>query len=105
MSPGEAIYHIQPLGRTITARPGESLMQAAARAGLRWPTICGGIARCGVCHVSILSAAVALPATTEAERRGLRLAPSRPQGPEVRLACQLIATGEITVEKTGVAPS
>ena len=36
------------------ARGGESLMAAAQRAKIRWPTVCNGVAQCGVCYVGVL---------------------------------------------------
>jgi 2Fe-2S ferredoxin len=97
-------YHIEPLGRTVIAKPGVPLMRAAVEAGLRWPTICGGLARCGVCHVRVIASTEKLPPPTEIERKGLRLVPQASAGPDVRLACQLVACGVLTVSKAGVEP-
>lgn len=104
MAKGEATYLIEPLGRTIVAKPGQTLMRAANEAGLRWPTICGGMARCGVCHVRIMSASEPLPPISDVEKRGLQLVPPNFTGPDVRLACQFVGSGELVVFKAGVTP-
>jgi 2Fe-2S ferredoxin len=95
-----AVVRIEPLGETIRTQPGETLMRAAIRLGIRWPTICNGVAVCGVCNVQVRSASEALPAPTPKEEQGLRLVPLRSTG-VVRLACQLVPQGELTVWRPG----
>jgi 2Fe-2S ferredoxin len=99
----DAIIHIEPIGTTIAVRATETVMQAARRAGLRWPTTCNGLAQCGVCHMKVLAASEAPAPPTPKEQAGLKLVPSHLQGPDVRLACQMKAKGEMTVRRPGVA--
>ncbi len=95
-----AVVRIEPLGETIRTLPGETLMRAAIRLGIRWPTICNGVAVCGVCNVQVRNASDALPAPTPKEEQGLRSVPLRSTG-VVRLACQLVPQGELIVWRPG----
>ena len=104
----EVEARIEPLGETIRLRPGEPLMRAGQRLGLRWPTICNGQALCGQCWVRVLDGGERLAPPDPKERNALRAVPTHLQGPDVRLACQLIPTDAITIERAQVtrpAPS
>ncbi len=59
----------EPIGKRIDVREGETLMDAARRAGIGLASVCGGDGTCGRCRVSILSGQVSSP--TEAERQFL----------------------------------
>ncbi len=97
---------IEPRGLEVEAAPGETVMAAAQRVGLRWPTVCGGQAECGVCVLEVLAAPVA-PAPAGAEEAA-RLAdlPETRRDPEraLRLACRLLAVDGLVVAKRGVVP-
>jgi 2Fe-2S ferredoxin len=97
-----AIVRVEPLGRTIETRQGEPLMRAARRAGLRWPTICNGVALCGTCHCRVLAHSQPLAPPSAKELAGLVLVPPHMQGPTTRLACQFVPSGDVTVERVGV---
>src|SRR5262245_570472 len=106
---------VEPVGIEIGVARGETLFDAAWRAGYRWPTICFGQAQCTACHVTVLAGAehaspvgpteaVVLPFIARRLRRD-------PAG--LRLACQLRVTGDARVEQlefrgerhaTGTAP-
>lgn len=78
-------------------------MQAAQRAGLRWPNVCGGNGECRVCRLEILDRQVPDPPHSRAEQ----IAADNGQlaglgGAPVRLACQLIPPADMTVRKAGV---
>lgn len=96
---------VEPAGIEITVRQGESLMQAAWREGYEWPTLCYAMGRCTACRCEVLDGLHVLSERTEAEvallgdlnRRVRRANPRR-----VRLACQVSATGDVTVRKPGV---
>lgn len=94
---------IEPLGVTIAVRPGETLMAAAQRQGLKWPTLCRGNAQCGYCFVRVREGAVGLPPPTEREMRAIGLAPLAQTDETVRLACQLAPAADLVVERRGVA--
>ena len=37
-----AVIRVEPSGIEINANPDETIMEAAIRAGYKWPTVCGG---------------------------------------------------------------
>ena len=96
---------IEPKGLEVTAEPGDTVMVAAERAGLRWPTICGGQAECGVCVLEVLDAQA--PLTEPGGDEAVRLAdlPERRRHPDRvhRLACRLVVVDGLVVRKRGVA--
>jgi 2Fe-2S ferredoxin len=98
---------VEPAGIELTAEPGETVMAAAVRSGYRWPTVCGGLADCGVCVLEVLAAPEPLvePGAEEAARLAvlpeLRHAPDR----NYRLACRLVVVDGLSVRKRGVVRS
>lgn len=94
-----------PSNVTIAVRPGQTLMEAAWRAGYEWPTLCYGRGTCTACQCEVVDGVHLLSSRTEAEelmlgdlsRRVRRTDPRR-----IRLACQVTATGDVTVRKPGV---
>jgi ferredoxin, 2Fe-2S len=93
---------IEPLGVTIGCRAGETVMQAARRHGLKWPTICNGAAICGQCHMRVLAGAEALAPPDPREIRALGNVMPPFGGPGTRLACQVRPNGPCTVERAEV---
>ena len=88
--------HLQPATgapRTLQARTGRSLMQAAVDAGIDGIAAdCGGCLNCATCHVIVdADWAVRLPPPTADERSMLEMTAS-PQEPGSRLSCQLTLT-------------
>jgi 2Fe-2S ferredoxin len=98
---------VDPKGIELRPEPGETVMAAATRAGLRWPTVCGGQAECGVCALEVIDAPEPLadPGPEEAER--LAQLPEVRRYPEhrYRLACRLVAVDGLVVRKRGVTPA
>lgn len=94
---------IDPVGVDLRCADGERLMHAALRAGLRWPSICGGAAECGVCYVRVLASAHNLPPIDGKENAALKLSARADSNDVVRLACQLRVTGPMTVFRAGAA--
>lgn len=96
---------VEPAGIDIDVRPGETLMQAAWRAGYQWPTLCFAMGRCTACQCEVLDGIHHLSERTDVEvgllgtldRRVRRANPRR-----VRLACQVTTSGDLTVRKPGV---
>lgn len=96
---------VEPKRLTYEAAPDETLMGAALRSGLRWPTLCGGDGLCTVCYVRVIEGADHLGGMSEREKRTLKglmlrypdIAPG-----ELRLACQAVVEGDVTVLKRGV---
>lgn len=73
-------------------------MRAAQCAGVRWPTVCGGKAECGVCYVEVLpdSEGAAAAGPVELERLGHIFAKTS-RGGHLRLACQLQVESDLHV--------
>lgn len=94
---------VKPTEVSFTAVEGETLMGAAIRAGIRWPSVCGGHAQCGVCQIVLIQAGKAAtpPSRQEAEMLGRTPSTIRFDG-ILRLACQLPVTSDIVVFKLGV---
>ena len=99
---------VEPSGAEVDVGAGETLMAAARRGGYRWPTVCGGLAQCGVCVVDVLVRPDGgLPEPDELEAQRLATVPERHLRPdaELRLACQLrVGGGGLVVRKRGVRP-
>ncbi|MBM4204468.1 MAG: 2Fe-2S iron-sulfur cluster binding domain-containing protein, partial [Gammaproteobacteria bacterium] len=82
----------------------ETIIQAAWRNGLTWPTICGGAGTCKTCVFLTLDGAEHLLPPEPWEASGLRsIAASLPvNGQGWRLACQAKVLGDIRLRKSGV---
>jgi 2Fe-2S ferredoxin len=91
---------VMPLDVEIEVATGETLLQAAQRAGFSWPSLCGGNATCLTCFVKIETGLDAASVQSAWERERLDLAGRR--GPEFRLACQLAVAGPMRVIKRGL---
>lgn len=81
-----------PGGRRVRVNAGETLAEAALRAGMLFPQDCGGRGTCGKCRVQLVSGAVS--PETEVERDHRRA--SRLRANEV-LACQRRPGGHVVV--------
>lgn len=101
---GGGEVRVLPSDELVTVAPGETVMAAAARAGLTWPTLCHGKAKCAVCAVQILAGAEVVSAAAENERQALRTyrGIDHERDPATRLACQLQVHGPVVVRKPGV---
>ena len=71
----------QPIGRRITAQPGDTLLEAAQDVGVALSAVCGGVGVCGDCRVRIRRGTVSPLNATEYDlltdtelESGLRLA-------------------------------
>jgi 2Fe-2S ferredoxin len=90
---------LEPAAFRFSIRDGESLMQAATRAGIKWPSICGGRAECGVCYVELLEGRASTPLPDEVNRLEMQhVKPTR--GGPLRLACQMLALEDLRVYRT-----
>ncbi|WP_280356990.1 2Fe-2S iron-sulfur cluster-binding protein [Nocardia otitidiscaviarum] len=92
---------VRPSGLRFTAATGQSVMAAAQAAGYRWPTICGGLGDCLVCHIEVLDQPEHLSEPADTEIQAVRQLRARGGGP-VRLACQARVHGDVVVLKRGV---
>lgn len=96
---------VLPADITMEAGPGQTLMEAAHKNGLYWPTTCGGLGTCTTCLSEILDGEACLSEMGRSERK--RLVSERGEAflkRPMRLACQagVICDGTITVMKAGV---
>lgn len=95
---------VQPSGVSFDVRPDETVFQAAARAGLRWPTVCGGNGSCGTCVSTVLEGAEHCSAVGPLEQEVFDTVLHQPLR-DRRLVCQLRVTGPVTVLRRGVRPT
>ena len=96
---------VMPAEIEFEARVGETLMEEARRAGLYWPTTCGGQGTCTTCLSEIVSGQGNLAEMGRNERK--RLVAERGEAflsKPMRLVCQagVVGNGPITVTKVGV---
>jgi adenylate cyclase len=83
-------------GRTVDTVPGESILAASLRAGIPHAHACGGRAKCSTCRVEILEGLEYCPPRNEKEQV---LASRLHFAPQVRLACQTVITGDVTLRR------
>ncbi|MFN7954041.1 MAG: 2Fe-2S iron-sulfur cluster binding domain-containing protein [bacterium] len=79
----------EPAGRRVEARAGETIAQAAARAGLDLVSACGGLGICAGCRVEVAGA------VSEEPSRARLSAQQLARGD--RLACATIVEGDLVV--------
>ena len=84
-----------PGGRVVTVPSGFSVLEASRWVGIPHASVCGGRGRCSTCRVRVVSSSGALPAPLPAERLTLARIGAPPN---VRLACQLRSTIDLTIE-------
>jgi 2Fe-2S ferredoxin len=93
---------VKPTDINFLANPNEKLMLAAERNGLRWPTVCGGLAECGVCYLEVLNDPKLSP-PNNLELGVLERMLARPcNGGTMRLACQLGVDQNLEVFRIGI---
>ncbi|GAB4506217.1 MAG: ASKHA domain-containing protein [Anaerolineales bacterium] len=89
---GTCWIDFEPLGRRAECVPGETLLDAARRAGVALAAICGGAGSCGRCRVRVMVGDMSSPSETEIHRLGTEAVE---QG--MRLACQTRIQGGVKV--------
>ena len=75
-----------PIGNSAEAKPNETILDVARRAGAPIGNSCGGIGICNRCRVRIVEGSENLTPPTRFER-----------DPVDRLACQTVVLGDCTV--------
>jgi ferredoxin len=87
--------HVVDKDVTVNAPPGERILFALWDNQVSITSICGGNCSCGACNIEVLEGMENLnPKSAEEERVLSRI---KRQGPNVRLACQCIPTGEVKI--------
>ena len=89
-----AIHVTYPDGQTITARPGASVLDVSRRVGIPHAAVCGGRGRCSTCRIRVVRGLESVPTASESELRVLQRVGAPPN---VRLACQLRPTHNLSV--------
>lgn len=92
---------VLPVDVTVPVEDTESLLAAAQRAGLWWPTICGGDTECGTCWTIVESGAEHCSPMGPDEQARLAVG-VKAKEPRARLACQIRVHGPVTVSRRNV---
>lgn len=87
--------HVVDKDVTVNAQAGEQILFALWDNRVSITSICGGNCSCGACNIEVLQGMENLNAKTECEKKVL--SKIKRQGENVRLACQCIPTGEVTI--------
>ncbi len=88
---------IKPSGKTIEAEEGSRLLDALLAAGEKITSKCGGVAKCGACHIFVHEGRKSISKMTKQENETLDTIVG--VGSKSRLACQVLFGSEpITVE-------
>ena len=97
---------VNPDGITFEAKAGQTIMDAAHKAGLFWPTTCGGQGICTTCTCVVDAGAENLDQMGRSELKTLTADLPEPtvRARRLRLACQARVMGDVTVTKRGVRP-
>ena len=90
------LLNFLPDNQKIHANEGETILQAALRAGIPHASFCGGGARCSTCRVIILEG-LENCAPRNAEEQAI--ADMLRLEPQVRLACQTVVTGNVKLRR------
>ncbi len=83
-------------GPTVRTAPGPSLLEVSRMNKIPHAAVCGGRARCSTCRIRIEDGAETVPPPTFPEAFTLA---SINAPPNVRLACQVFPTGNLTVSR------
>ena len=85
---------LTPLARPAAARPPETLLDIARRAGAPLGNSCGGVGVCARCRIRVISGAENLSPPTTIESR---VATQRKLDADERLACQAVVFGDCEI--------
>ncbi len=83
-----------PGGMTVSMPRGFSVLECSRHAGIAHTSVCGGRGRCSTCRVRVSAGFESQPVAAPAEARLLSRVKA---GPEVRLACQLRPSANLSV--------
>ena len=88
-------------GRAVPLSPARSILVTLQLAGVPIETRCGGRALCGRCAIRVLSGAQMLSPPRERELQRLKAIGA---SPDMRLACQTHARGDVEIDIVNVPP-
>ena len=83
-----------PDGKSVRVRHGTSILEASRQSGIPHASVCGGRGRCSTCRVRIVQGEESLPEPSAEEIRVLERVGAPPR---VRLACQTLPSGDISI--------
>ncbi len=83
-----------PDGRTVVAPLGYSVLETSRSAGIPHASVCGGRGRCTTCRVRVVRGLQSLPPASAEELAVLKRVGA---APNVRLACQLRPTSDLSI--------
>jgi ferredoxin len=87
--------HVVDKDVTVNAPAGERILFALWDNQVSITSICGGNCSCGACNIEVLEGMENLNPKSAEEARVLSRI--KRQGPNVRLACQCVPTGEVKI--------
>jgi ferredoxin, 2Fe-2S len=98
------VVRVEPLGIDLAVGEGETLLEAAARQGYYWPTICGGEVECGACFCEVTGGGDLLDPAERREATLLCVKNRLQEGRNMRLACCIVGkkVGGVRVNREGV---
>jgi 2Fe-2S ferredoxin len=85
-----------PINKTVDAKPGDTVLDAALRGHIALDHACGGVCACSTCHVHVKEGFEALPPASDREEDMLDNAPCL--STRSRLGCQVEVTQDLVVE-------
>lgn len=91
-----AKLYVLPDQHLVECNEGETVLEAALRAGLPWAHACGGFAQCSTCRMAVVEGA---SACGERSSKESVVAGRLGFGDEVRLACETSISGPATVRR------
>jgi len=83
-----------PDGRTVAVPRGYSVLEASRSAGIPHASVCGGRGRCSTCRIRVVGGLLSLPPASPEELAVLKRIGA---APNVRLACQLRPTNDLSI--------
>jgi len=95
---------VEPAGIDLDVAPGQTVFDAALAAGVKWPTICFGQARCTACALKVVAGHQNAGPVEPEERDALRQMAGRRRRSamrDTRLACRMTVLGAVSVDKHG----
>ncbi|WP_229718779.1 2Fe-2S iron-sulfur cluster-binding protein [Nocardia jinanensis] len=95
---------MEPAGIDLDVAPGQTIFETALAAGVTWPTVCFGQARCTACALKILDGHQNAGPVEPEERDLLQQMASRRRRSAIRdtrIACRMTVLGPVTVDKRG----
>ncbi|MCA8916276.1 MAG: (2Fe-2S)-binding protein [Planctomycetes bacterium] len=89
------MIHVVDKDVSVNAPPGDAILFALWDNHVTITSICGGNCSCGACNIEVLEGMENLPPISDDEAKVLSRI--KRQGPNIRLACQSIPTGDVTI--------